>query len=217
MSKMILTEIETVQLSIDPPQMVTFHYLGHVHVTALPNFLILMYNNSFLLFHLWRLTLVLSCAMKFETYPHDTQVCNMQIESRKHFKLTFLVWLCFTKQMKATASIDIWPSLSSLSVIQYLTQRKIWFSNGILPTHWWRILTLNCLNWISLKIWLKIARSSIPQVSCQINSNKRIHFYITHSIYHHRYRRWSINNQYFKWKLIFTFEFVFLKQRTCRN
>jgi hypothetical protein len=28
-----------------------------------------------------RLTLVLSCAMKFENYPHDTQVCSMQIES----------------------------------------------------------------------------------------------------------------------------------------
>ena len=32
-----------------------------------------------------RLTLVLSCAMKFESYPHDTQVCSMQIESRELF------------------------------------------------------------------------------------------------------------------------------------
>lgn len=31
-----------------------------------------------------RLTLVLSCAMKFESYPHDTQVCSMLIESRKY-------------------------------------------------------------------------------------------------------------------------------------
>lgn len=30
-----------------------------------------------------RLTLVLSCAMKFQTYPHDTQNCTMKIESRK--------------------------------------------------------------------------------------------------------------------------------------
>lgn len=30
-----------------------------------------------------RLTLVLSCAMKFESYPHDTQVCSMMIESCK--------------------------------------------------------------------------------------------------------------------------------------
>ncbi len=33
--------------------------------------------------HFFRLTLVLSCAMKFETFPHDTQVCSMMIESCK--------------------------------------------------------------------------------------------------------------------------------------
>lgn len=32
----------------------------------------------------FRLTLVLSCAMKFESYPHDTQICSMMIESRKY-------------------------------------------------------------------------------------------------------------------------------------
>lgn len=35
------------------------------------------------IFTQYRLTLVLSCAMKFESYPHDTQVCSMQIESRE--------------------------------------------------------------------------------------------------------------------------------------
>lgn len=34
-----------------------------------------------------RLTLVLSCAMKFESYPHDTQICSMMIESRKCYLL----------------------------------------------------------------------------------------------------------------------------------
>lgn len=33
----------------------------------------------------FRLTLVLSCAMKFESYPHDTQICSMSIESCKYF------------------------------------------------------------------------------------------------------------------------------------
>lgn len=32
----------------------------------------------------FRLTLVLSCAMKFESYPHDTQICSMMIESREY-------------------------------------------------------------------------------------------------------------------------------------
>lgn len=37
--------------------------------------------NSFSFYTFFRLTLVLSCAMKFESYPHDTQVCSMMIES----------------------------------------------------------------------------------------------------------------------------------------
>ena len=32
----------------------------------------------------FRLTLVLSCAMNFKNYPHDTQVCNLKIESSKY-------------------------------------------------------------------------------------------------------------------------------------
>lgn len=44
----------------------------------------------------FRLTLVLSCAMKFESYPHDIQVCSMMIESCKKTSNVFnlkLVWL----------------------------------------------------------------------------------------------------------------------------
>ena len=33
--------------------------------------------------HLFRLTLVLSCAMNFKNYPHDEQLCNLKIESSK--------------------------------------------------------------------------------------------------------------------------------------
>ena len=33
---------------------------------------------------IFRLTLELSCAMKFEAYPHDTQNCSMMIESREY-------------------------------------------------------------------------------------------------------------------------------------
>lgn len=42
----------------------------------------------FILVH-YRLTLVLSCAMKFESYPHDIQVCSMMIESCKQNFRTF--------------------------------------------------------------------------------------------------------------------------------
>lgn len=48
-----------------------------------------------------RLTLVLSCAMKFESYPHDTQICSMQIESRK--LIFFLPIFCFTRDLIQTS------------------------------------------------------------------------------------------------------------------
>lgn len=32
---------------------------------------------------LLRLTLILSCSMNFALYPHDTQECKLQMESRK--------------------------------------------------------------------------------------------------------------------------------------
>ena len=35
------------------------------------------------MFAMFRLTLVLSCAMNFKNYPHDTQICNLKIESSK--------------------------------------------------------------------------------------------------------------------------------------
>ena len=40
--------------------------------------------HDYLIIHLFRLTLVLSCAMNFKNYPHDTQVCNLKIESSKY-------------------------------------------------------------------------------------------------------------------------------------
>ncbi len=37
----------------------------------------------FLTLFMYRLTLVLSCAMNFKNYPHDEQTCNLKIESSK--------------------------------------------------------------------------------------------------------------------------------------
>lgn len=34
-----------------------------------------------------RLTLLLSCAMHFENYPHDEQICHLSMESRKDKKI----------------------------------------------------------------------------------------------------------------------------------
>ncbi|XP_075145490.1 histamine-gated chloride channel subunit 1 isoform X2 [Haematobia irritans] len=53
---------------------VTFHEM------SIPNHYLWLYHDKTLLY-MAKLTLVLSCAMKFESYPHDTQVCSMMIES----------------------------------------------------------------------------------------------------------------------------------------
>uniref|UniRef100_A0A336MDT1 CSON014028 protein n=1 Tax=Culicoides sonorensis TaxID=179676 RepID=A0A336MDT1_CULSO len=56
---------------------VTFHEM------SIPNHYLWLYHDKTLLY-MSKLTLVLSCAMKFETYPHDTQYCSMMIESLSH-------------------------------------------------------------------------------------------------------------------------------------
>nr|XP_042900427.1 glycine receptor subunit alpha-2-like [Parasteatoda tepidariorum] len=47
---------------------------------TIPNHYIWLYSDKKILYMV-KLTLLLSCAMKFEAYPHDTQICTMKIES----------------------------------------------------------------------------------------------------------------------------------------
>ncbi|XP_076373232.1 glycine receptor subunit alpha-3-like [Tachypleus tridentatus] len=47
---------------------------------TIPNHYIWLYSDKTILYMV-KLTLLLSCAMTFETYPHDTQTCAMKIES----------------------------------------------------------------------------------------------------------------------------------------
>ncbi|KAK2701963.1 hypothetical protein QYM36_019418, partial [Artemia franciscana] len=63
---------------------VTFHEM------SVPNHYLWLYHDKTLLY-MAKLTLVLSCAMKFEAYPFDTQICSMMIESLSHttFDLVF--------------------------------------------------------------------------------------------------------------------------------
>ncbi|XKL65709.1 hypothetical protein PGB90_009129 [Kerria lacca] len=56
---------------------VTFHEI------SVPNHYLWLYHDKTLLY-MSKLSLVLSCAMKFESYPHDTQLCGMMIESLSH-------------------------------------------------------------------------------------------------------------------------------------
>lgn len=75
--------------------------LIHVQSLILSLFLSLFLSIFFLFLpDKRRLTLLLSCAMKFQSYPHDTQYCNIQVESREYFNviLSFitLIWIAFS-------------------------------------------------------------------------------------------------------------------------
>ncbi|XP_047475748.1 glycine receptor subunit alpha-4-like [Penaeus chinensis] len=50
---------------------------------TIPNHYIWLYQDNTILYMV-KLTLVLSCAMNFQIYPHDTQECHMKIESLSH-------------------------------------------------------------------------------------------------------------------------------------
>ncbi|XP_076048134.1 glycine receptor subunit alpha-4-like [Oratosquilla oratoria] len=50
---------------------------------TIPNHYIWLYQDKTILYMV-KLTLVLSCAMNFQVYPHDTQECSMKIESLSH-------------------------------------------------------------------------------------------------------------------------------------
>ncbi|CAL1291783.1 unnamed protein product [Larinioides sclopetarius] len=47
---------------------------------TVPNHYIWLYSDKTILYMV-KLTLLLSCSMKFESYPHDTQICMLKIES----------------------------------------------------------------------------------------------------------------------------------------
>ncbi|XP_053211730.1 glycine receptor subunit alpha-1-like isoform X2 [Panonychus citri] len=47
---------------------------------TIPNHYIWLYSDKRILYMV-KLTLLLSCAMKFQSYPHDTQTCELKIES----------------------------------------------------------------------------------------------------------------------------------------
>ncbi|XP_064090151.1 glycine receptor subunit alpha-2-like isoform X2 [Macrobrachium nipponense] len=50
---------------------------------TIPNHYMWLYQD-FTILYMVKLTLTLSCAMNFAIYPHDTQECNMQMESLSH-------------------------------------------------------------------------------------------------------------------------------------
>lgn len=60
---------------------------------TIPNHYMWLYKDKTILYMV-KLTLRLSCAMNFLIYPHDTQECKLQMESREYFLGGLLVMKC---------------------------------------------------------------------------------------------------------------------------
>ncbi|XP_017782281.1 PREDICTED: glycine receptor subunit alpha-4 isoform X2 [Nicrophorus vespilloides] len=95
---------------------VTFHEM------SIPNHYLWLYHDKTLLY-MSKLTLVLSCAMKFESYPHDTQICSIMIES--YHDLVF-IWN-MTDPLVVNPDIEL-PQLDISN--NYTTDCTIEYSTG---------------------------------------------------------------------------------------
>lgn len=99
---------------------VTFHEM------SIPNHYLWLYHDKTLLY-MSKLTLVLSCAMKFESYPHDTQVCSMMIESLSHTVQDLVFIWNMTDPLVVNPEIEL-PQLDISN--NYTTDCTIEYSTG---------------------------------------------------------------------------------------
>ncbi|CAH1955590.1 unnamed protein product [Acanthoscelides obtectus] len=99
---------------------VTFHEM------TIPNHYLWLYHDKTLLY-MSKLTLVLSCAMKFETYPHDTQICTMMIESLSHTDHDLVFIWNMTDPLVVNPEIEL-PQLDISN--NYTTDCTIEYSTG---------------------------------------------------------------------------------------
>lgn len=100
--------------------------------------------DDFFFFFLYRLTLTLSCAMNFMIYPHDTQECKLQMESRKFNILRVRLY---------SNAIRI-ISFETCNLFQCRIRPTTWYSNGIRLYHWSSTKISNCpsYNWLKIKL-----------------------------------------------------------------
>ncbi|KAL7287316.1 glycine receptor subunit alpha-4 [Trichogramma pretiosum] len=99
---------------------VTFHEM------SIPNHYLWLYHDKTLLY-MSKLTLVLSCAMKFESYPHDTQICSMMIESLSHTTQDLVFIWNLTDPLVVNPEIEL-PQLDIAN--NYTTDCTIEYSTG---------------------------------------------------------------------------------------
>nr|CAH7761101.1 unnamed protein product [Callosobruchus chinensis] len=93
---------------------------------TIPNHYLWLYHDKTLLY-MSKLTLVLSCAMKFETYPHDTQICTMMIESLSHTDHDLVFIWNMTDPLVVNPEIEL-PQLDISN--NYTTDCTIEYSTG---------------------------------------------------------------------------------------
>lgn len=85
---------------------------------TIPNHYVWLYKDRTILYMV-KLTLLLSCAMHFENYPHDEQICRLSMESLSHTTddLVF-VWL---PEDKVPLAVDSGIELPQLELVSNVT------------------------------------------------------------------------------------------------
>ncbi|KAF2367264.1 Neurotransmitter-gated ion-channel [Trinorchestia longiramus] len=83
---------------------------------TIPNHYLWLYQDKTILYMV-KLTLVLSCAMNFEVYPHDTQECTMKIESISHTTAD----LVFVWEPEVPLEVDKSIELPQLDLVRNVT------------------------------------------------------------------------------------------------
>ncbi|KAL9888456.1 glycine receptor subunit alpha-3 isoform X2 [Glossina fuscipes] len=145
---------------------VTFHEM------SIPNHYLWLYHDKTLLY-MSKLTLVLSCAMKFESYPHDTQICSMMIESLSHTVQDLVFIWNMTDPLVVNAEIelpqlDISNNYTTDCTIEYSTALIVvmsWISFWIKPEAIPARVTLGVTSLLTLATQNTQSQQSLPPVS----------------------------------------------------
>ncbi|KAK8757928.1 hypothetical protein V5799_004440 [Amblyomma americanum] len=121
---------------------------------TIPNHYIWLYSDRRILYMV-KLTLLLSCAMKFETYPHDTQVCTLKIESSNFT----CIQLVFT--LKRRLGYYMFHTYIPTCLIVIMSWISFWIKPEAVPAR----VTLCVTSLLTLSTQHAQSQKSLPPVS----------------------------------------------------
>ncbi|XP_055923097.1 glycine receptor subunit alpha-2 isoform X2 [Eupeodes corollae] len=127
---------------------VTFHEM------SIPNHYLWLYHDKTLLY-MSKLTLVLSCAMKFESYPHDTQICSMMIESCN------FTCLAIVFNLRRRLGYHLFHTYIPSALIVVMSWISFWIKPEAIPAR----VTLGVTSLLTLATQNTQSQQSLPPVS----------------------------------------------------